>query len=204
MVKLVCTQVVNLGDLAKAVEPGHFGAAHAGDEAAVLVPQEAVRVVALQHHLIAHDAVVVIEEGVAVLAADAHGVVQAVGELLRAVAVHGFQGYIVARGGFGHVDGEGSGLGLGALAVIGGEGDGVLLPGHQANQQELLHPAEAVLPGVVGPGGVIGDRFILYRDGVLNLGGVVGAKVQVQAVGAGAKGVSGWPGEIPGCNSPPG
>ena len=58
VVQLVLAQVEDLGHLAEAVEPGHLGAAHAGDKAAVLVPQEAVGVVALQHHLVAHDAVV--------------------------------------------------------------------------------------------------------------------------------------------------
>ncbi|CDD28943.1 unknown [Firmicutes bacterium CAG:94] len=189
VVELVLAQVEDLGHLAEAVEPGHLGAAHAGDKAAVVVPQEAVGVVALQHHLVAHDAVVVVEEGVAVLPADAHGVVQAVGERLGAVAVHGLQGHGVARGGLRHIDGEGGGLGLLALAVIGGEGDGVLHAGHQADEQEFLHPAVAVLPGVVGPGGVVGDGVVLHRDGVLHLGGVAGAKVQVQPVGAGAEGV---------------
>ena len=201
VVELVARQVIDPLDPAQAVQPGQPGGGDAGDHVPVH-PQDAVQAVALQHHLIAEDPLIVEEEAVAQIAVGPHHGKEALGEGRPALPVGVVQAGGVAGAGLRHGDGEGHLLPDVPPGAADDHGDLVGLPRHQADELELVGPAVRLSALVRGRGGKVGQT--LHMDGIGHLGLQVGLKIEVEAVVAGAIGVQdgqrrpGLPGLSPG------
>ena len=198
VVELILAQIIHPDGLSQGTHEGDLAAADAGVEPAVGV-EEAVGVEALQHHLIAQNAVVVEEEGIAVIVTQAHGVVEPVGEGRRAVPVAGVQLVGVAGDGLRHVDGEGNGLLNPAPLSQGLQGDLIGLAGNQADEQEAVVPAERIaVRRALGHGGVVRQLSAGGVDGIADLAAPLGLEGQQQTVTPGAEGIQNRQGGVHG------
>ena len=188
VVEVIARKVIDLGDPAQTVDPGQLGGGDTGDDL-VPVEEDAVQAEALQHHLIAENAGVIIEKAIAQVAVDPHHGKETIRLSLIGGPFGHLQAGVIAGAGVRHVHLEAHQLPGVAQSAGDGHGHVVGLAGDQPDELELVDLCVRLTGAVGSRCGKVGYVLVIHMYGVGDLCGLLCLKVEIESIAAGTKGV---------------
>ena len=188
VVEVIAREVIDLGDPAQPVDPGQLGGGNTGDDL-VPIEEDAVQAEALQHHLVAENAGVIIEKAVAQIAVDPHHGEETLGLGLIGGPFSHLQAGVIAGAGVRHVHLKAHQLPGAAQSAGDGHGHIVGLAGDKPDELELVDLCVCLAGAVGSSGGKVRYVLVVHMYGVGDLGGLFRLEIEIESVAAGTEGV---------------